>query len=595
MLVCGMCDLSPRLNTPIRDTCYASRFGLLVAGTFDDPLSISYPSTECRSHRLTTLDTSGTLDGYTPDDFDANAVTCTLETTIDNAQTPRCQEECYEQSPTRCVDITTPAVKPGDRAFGDTLLPGSSTHDQSRGEERKSSMDWFRHDGHLKREPSTAIPCTPAKKPMLPASVDNRFEGYNNSPRERLAEGTGQKSEPEVKPSDRGAEYMNVSDSSSMPGPISRWKPYKHKVLLKLRRKQQGNNYDLALFLLIKFGGPDTAAGSSVIRDLSVLECSSLSSCRSKEDFDNYYKKERETLIQMLSKRVAINSLSSSQLSRKLAKLLPPNKWFNHAKLHQKVIGQEKWNPFSIFGSALPYVNMKEIFKKSDLDTEASNQGGSVSRNDGLTSGAISYAQYMGPPTYEQIDRNLENTPGINWSRDPLVLDEVLWYLEATGKYVDKSKQVCVLQKCFCVTPNPQIAFNWNDSRNPAWKNYRGPRASMGQALSPSIYKESMMDYARLQDELQSTAEDTSYISEGLAGQSLSQLEGNSERKDINDSYGATTDSSYRNKATHIRISLRKSVETGAILTPKNRRAKMQQLVYYRNYFKANRIESEET
>lgn len=605
MIACGMCDLSPGLNTPIRVGCFGTRCGLLVTGTADDPLSVPSSTKRCHSDRLLSVDFVDVYEDLVPETVDDGCSPSAVVAPSIHKDTRTCIID-GAASGGRADFVTPSANYEGNRKAGPGVFECLAVP-PSVGRKTQPSIAWPKHDINEPKDVITPLPFTPAKKPKVVPRMQDGFAISRRIASDSLVDGRGPKGATDITSSTNNVtscSSCDVSASNGMVPILQGRKCYRHKVLLKLRKKQEKNNYDLARFLLVKFGGPGTAAGRSVIKDRALLECSALC-CLDKSDVESFYQRDRAMLMTELSQRIAVHNLSASQLNRKLAKLLPPSTWFNHLKLHQKVTSQEKWNPFSIFGSALPYVDIKEVFDNVDCGKGASRlneQSSNLSvanapepANRDNNGDEARENRCKGHTGHENTYKNVDTTPGINWSGDPLVLDEILWYLEATGKYVDKSKQVCVLQKCFCVTPNPQIAFNWNDSRNPVWKDYRGPRASMGQALSPSIYEESMLDYARLQDALEPIMEDKGLPSESYRGVSLSALEAEGARGSAHS--GVTNvaidrDCICSSGYTQFKGGFGTRSSNVNTPAPPKHHAKMQQLIYYRNYFKANRVDS---
>lgn len=137
---------------------------------------------------------------------------------------------------------------------------------------------------------------------------------------------------------------------------------YKHKFLLKLRKKQYDNNFDLGLYFLVRFGGPKSSMGASILMDDELLECSELSKFRDKRDLNEWFDFQYKSLYKNLRKRLDFSNLPLSQVNKRLSRELPRKRWFTREKLYNKAIEQENWNPFSIFGSSLPYVSLNDVF-----------------------------------------------------------------------------------------------------------------------------------------------------------------------------------------------------------------------------------------
>ncbi|ORM40744.1 uncharacterized protein BXIN_2315 [Babesia sp. Xinjiang] len=581
-----MCDMALDLNTPIRRARCESRFGLLVCGTADDPIDVRSTIERYQCYLLGSFGASDALAGSPCTSVLATCVESKSSIPVVRKEPPAYTPDGKPSENSGCVDwgtISTDEDEIVDANDGQItpisapLGPCETTFVTKGSDERSTTR--IDHT-------SSPIRTTPAKRPKVTLRMQSEFMAGSDvcSSHEAGIVSTDPQACYTTNVLPPVGEVPSLTSGAVAPSNainnVPRWKTYRHKVLLKLRKKRVQNNYDLALFLLIKFGGPDTSAGRSIIEDSALLECSLLSQFPNDEDLRSFYLRQRASLMTALSQRMPVNTLSPVQLHRKLAKMLPPNRWFNRHKLMQKVADQERWNPFSIFGSSLPYVDVSEVFGTSE--STANDITSSVLTDN--TNTPVPYAQSGQQGGYALRSNRVDVTPGINWSGDPLMLDEVLWYLEATGKYVDKSRQVCTLQRCYCVTPDPHIAFNWNDARNAAWRDYRGPRASMGQLLSPSVYEESLRDHERLCNELKATP----------------CVEGSSDTVAVP---GTTEDSGNGDSTSSIsRLPepvAPRSLESGCgdaagciAFTPQTRRVKEQRLVFYRNYFEANRQEA---
>ncbi|BAM42376.1 conserved hypothetical protein [Theileria orientalis strain Shintoku] len=299
---------------------------------------------------------------------------------------------------------------------------------------------------------------------------------------------------------------------------------YRHKFLLRLRKKQFYNNFDLGFYLLVKFGGPNTTMGISILNDDELLECSQISKFETYRDVEKWYLQQYNYLLSQYLKARSRKGLQTSQVNayEKLAKLIPCKNWFDREKLHKKLVEQRHWNPFSIFGSSIPYVSINQVFniESSDRYVVGMIKDGVLRRienNMGIssTNGGTRYDEYeIGNepkyynPFYEEYSPNTimmkylrrkwikESKKTTNWNYDPLLNVEALWYINSTGRYLDMSKEVCVLQKCYCTTPDPSVRFNWNDPRN----RRDSPRGSMGFMLDYNDYKRARSRYIELDD-----------------------------------------------------------------------------------------------
>nr|BAN64401.1 hypothetical protein [Babesia bovis] len=524
-------EMSPEIATPIRGYGYSSRLGLLVAGTVDDPIDIQSTVKRFAGGQIGSSPCRHITDGP----YCTLGVSSCIKSTSNLAyKTPDGPGSHKSVDIAICVDWGTIST---DEPSHEEFTKGVSNKSSTKRGNVVSNKDY---------NVGSPIKVTPAKKPKVSLRMKNAsgIVSCGSISKDVAVSSTA------IQPQVSCGYVPERVDSANLDFNPPRWKTLRHKVLLKLRRKQAHNNYDLAMFLLLKFGGPDTNAGRSVIRDKALIMCSSLSRFPNDVELRAFYLRERAALISILSQRVALNTYTPAQLHRKLAKMLPPNRWFNRVKLFKKVKDQEQWNPFSIFGSSLPYVSISDVFNTRN------------SKGDCCPS-------------------TVEATPSINWSSDPLMLDEVLWYLEATGKYIDKSRQVCTLQRCYCVTPDPHIAYNWNDGRNTAWRDYRGPRASMGQMLSPSIYEESILNHEKLQSELDCTTTET------MSAANKQSPQKGSMPCHASNQWHITPQQLLDTPAIPAPRTGIQPVLT-ADLTPNTRRVIEQKVVFYRNYFKAN-------
>ncbi|GFE54710.1 hypothetical protein BaOVIS_021140 [Babesia ovis] len=593
MVVSGMCDVSPDFATPVRGYDCVSRLGLLVSGTVDDPIDVQSTAKRYKREGIASFGTRQISEGSSSTLDLASYGRPSSKPSVSLGQTSAYNVDRKSAEFSGCIDWGSISTDEDEPVIEHNELPKRPSAPFVSRDPTPAPKQLATHENLRDEHGCSPIRITPAKKPKVTLRMRNAVDSISHTSDSNGA-GVMSPIEPKVSVTAVMTRACDVPplvsakvESSKTANNVPRWKSLRHKVLLRLRKKQAHNNYDLAMFLLLKFGGPDTNAGRSILRDASLLACSSLNRYSSEREMKLFYLRERTALTALLSQRMALNTLTPAQLHRKLAKLLPPNRWFNRPKLLQKVKDQEQWNPFSIFGSSLPYVSISEVFglrgsttTNPALCTDQTANSTTTPAFDGKCGGCACRVQ------------GVDVTPGINWSSDPLMLDEVLWYLEATGKYVDKSPQVCTLQRCYCVTPDPHIAFNWNDARSTAWREYHGPRASMGQLLSPSIYEESLQDHEKLCNELKVTLSDGHLApSDGTVDINTATDKG---LKITSNNIGDTR------KESNNRVSFlipRTSSESGtgesvvyAILTPKTRRIKEQKLVFYRNYFNANQI-----
>ncbi|AFZ80991.1 hypothetical protein BEWA_003990 [Theileria equi strain WA] len=248
-----------------------------------------------------------------------------------------------------------------------------------------------------------------------------------------------------------------LESSASSETPATNAQFYTCKQMIEISPKRIEDNYDLPLFFLIRFGGPASSVGASVLRDGDLLKTSILSKL-SYEEMYRYYACMYKRLHDNVMAKNCGKNLDKTKLHRKMSREIPTKTWQNRENLYSQIVTQSTWNPFSIFGSSPPYASLQDIFNiKSIQDYVTPDVFGRMCRVLGHTRHTL----------LEYLERHWKKESyTANWKEDPLLHEEVVWYLKATGKTVDKSESVYTLQKCYCVTPNPNIRYNWNDPRN---------------------------------------------------------------------------------------------------------------------------------
>ncbi|KAL8434779.1 hypothetical protein ACSSS7_002916 [Eimeria intestinalis] len=209
--------------------------------------------------------------------------------------------------------------------------------------------------------------------------------------------------------------------------------------------------------------------------------------------------------------------------------------------LRQRIAMQRKWNPFSIFGSSPPSVELEDVFGFEVYQKTAP----SARVHHPLFRRLSQFQSFK--DLYSSLSRQEWDSVSsafrrhwsqqcrldLDWRNDPLTVDEIMWMLEANEqasqsvvlaglplfkgfrhvnmrnhessyldlccamfsafivckrKHVrllviqvdDRSSDVYQAEICYCVTPNPNVGFGWND---PRCHRYKAPRPSMGRHI----------------------------------------------------------------------------------------------------------------
>ncbi|CAD2102057.1 conserved Plasmodium protein, unknown function [Plasmodium vinckei brucechwatti] len=158
----------------------------------------------------------------------------------------------------------------------------------------------------------------------------------------------------------------------------------------------------------------------------------------------------------------------------KKIKLIDKPNWSNKKNIQKLLKRQHNYNPFTIFGTSITEVNLEEIFTLDVYNNYVTNEDRFKNK--------ILYELYITDciqNLYEKIDKqewvitldtlkkhwkyftNLE----CNMFLDPLLLEEILWYIDNNKMYKDKSMKIYTYEKCFCPTPDPNNEHNLNDMK----------------------------------------------------------------------------------------------------------------------------------
>ncbi|CRG95113.1 conserved Plasmodium protein, unknown function [Plasmodium gallinaceum] len=186
-------------------------------------------------------------------------------------------------------------------------------------------------------------------------------------------------------------------------------------------------------------------------------------------------KKIKNFEIRSLDKHKKEISIKSICNYENKIKLLEKPKWSNKRNLKKLLRKQQNYNPFTIFGTSIKEVNLEEIFTLEVYNNYVTNEDRFQNK--------ILHELYVGDyikNLYKKIDcsewffvldslkknwkyfANLE----CNMLLDPLLLEEILWYIDNNKMYKDKSKEIYIYETCFCPTPDPAKEINLNDAKH---------------------------------------------------------------------------------------------------------------------------------
>ncbi|CRH01684.1 conserved Plasmodium protein, unknown function [Plasmodium relictum] len=159
----------------------------------------------------------------------------------------------------------------------------------------------------------------------------------------------------------------------------------------------------------------------------------------------------------------------------KKIKLIEKPKWSKEKNLKKLLRKQQNYNPFTIFGTSIKEVNLEEIFTLEVYNHYVTNEDRFQNR--------ILHELYVGnyiKNLYQKINYDewyyVLDSLKKNWKYfanlecnmllDPLLLEEILWYIDNNKMYKDKSKEMYIYETCFCPTPDPCKEINLNDTKN---------------------------------------------------------------------------------------------------------------------------------
>ncbi|CAA9989931.1 conserved Plasmodium protein, unknown function [Plasmodium knowlesi strain H] len=179
--------------------------------------------------------------------------------------------------------------------------------------------------------------------------------------------------------------------------------------------------------------------------------------------------------IKSLDKHSTEVHLKETSRYEKKIKLIEKPKWSNEENLKKLLLKQQNYNPFTIFGTSIKEVHLEEVFTLDVYNNYVTNEDRFRNK--------ILYDLYVGKyiqNLYHKIDyqewtfvldslkkqwkyfTNLE----CNMFLDPLLLEEILWYIDENKMYKDKSEDMYIYEYCFCPTPDPGKEMNLNDVKH---------------------------------------------------------------------------------------------------------------------------------
>ncbi|ETB62856.1 hypothetical protein, variant 3 [Plasmodium yoelii 17X] len=225
--------------------------------------------------------------------------------------------------------------------------------------------------------------------------------------------------------------------------------PLLHKVLKPLPVKNRSNNFDICLYLLQKHGGDlNNEENICILRDREIVQHSAIYDTKN-------------------------NCIKSNITNVTNIKLYHP-KWYNKKKIIERLKEQSCYNPFTIFGSAPSLLDFDEVFDKDVYNhfvSKNSRKNHSLLRilakqkvisnlND-----KISDKEWPQVHSYLKKRWSRETNIELNWACDPLLYEELEWYLSTNNEYLNMTDKVADIDVCYCPTLDPSSYYAWNDSR----------------------------------------------------------------------------------------------------------------------------------
>ncbi|SCM12826.1 conserved Plasmodium protein, unknown function [Plasmodium chabaudi adami] len=225
--------------------------------------------------------------------------------------------------------------------------------------------------------------------------------------------------------------------------------PLLHKVLKPLPVKNRSNNFDICLYLLQKHGGDlNNEENICILRDREIVQHSAI------------YDTKNDCIKSNITNVTNI-------------KLYHP-KWYNKKKIIERLKEQSCYNPFTIFGSAPSLLDFDEVFDKDVYNNFVSKNS---RKNHSLLrilakqkvisnlSDKISDKEWPQVHSYLKKRWSRETNIELNWACDPLLYEELEWYLSTNNEYLNMTDKVADIDVCYCPTLDPSSYYAWNDSR----------------------------------------------------------------------------------------------------------------------------------
>ncbi|SBS85919.1 conserved Plasmodium protein, unknown function [Plasmodium ovale] len=180
-------------------------------------------------------------------------------------------------------------------------------------------------------------------------------------------------------------------------------------------------------------------------------------------------------IIKSMDKQKDDLSIKRTTNYEKKIKLIEKPKWSNQKNLKKLLERQQNYNPFTIFGTSIKEVILEEIFTLDVYNNYVTNEDRFRNK--------ILYELYVGNfihNLYQKIDKDewdfvLDSLKKYwthftslecNMFLDPLLLEEILWYIDNNKMYKDKSKEMYTYESCFCPTPDPEKEINLTDIKH---------------------------------------------------------------------------------------------------------------------------------
>lgn len=225
--------------------------------------------------------------------------------------------------------------------------------------------------------------------------------------------------------------------------------PLLHKILKEIPLKNRSNNFDICLYLLQRNGGELTNDENvCILRDKDIVKHSAL--------YD--------------SKRGCLKARTGNVTN---VKLFHP-KWYSKKHIIERMKEQSSFNPFTIFGSAPSLLDFGDVFDQDVYNkfvSRNSRKTHHILRALGKQKVIANLGEQISDKEWPQVQDYLkkkwskETNLELNWTCDPLLYEELEWYLSTNNQYLNMTDRVADIEVCYCPTLNPESYYAWNDSR----------------------------------------------------------------------------------------------------------------------------------